>query len=184
MSSDSIRLIDKRAALRWNPCHSRNVARGLIRYVCRSLMADSRRRAEEATTDIGACLEPFTEGAEPHRAYNILKRWYQHTLARAPNPSRTDMEKVREDFQTFYQREEPLPPRTWPAPGNTRQTGQGEQRDTIRGGGGGRGTTPTPTQGRRTQPHPRGALQTVATRGIKRGTVEDPPHVGSVGYVW
>ena len=25
---------------------------------------------------------------------------------RAPNPSRTDMEKVRGDFQTLYQREE------------------------------------------------------------------------------
>ena len=110
MSPDSIRLIDKRAALRRNPRHSRNVARGLTRSVCRSLMADSRRRAEEAATEIGVCLEPSTGGADPHRAYTILKRWYRYASAWAPNPCPTDMEKVRGDFQTLYQREESQPP--------------------------------------------------------------------------
>ena len=43
----------------------------------------------------------------PPGAYDILKRWYLHASMQAPNPSRTDMEKVREDFQTLYKREEP-----------------------------------------------------------------------------
>ena len=36
-----------------------------------------------------------------------MKCWYRNASARVPNPYRTDMEKVRGDFQTFYQREEP-----------------------------------------------------------------------------
>ena len=42
----------------------------------------------------------------------ILKCWYRHTSARAPNPYWTNMEKVRGDFQTIYEREEPHPPGT------------------------------------------------------------------------
>ena len=96
--------------MRRNPCHRRNVARDLTRSVRRYLMADYRRKAEEAATDIGACLEPSTGGADPRRAYTILKRWYRYASAWAPNPCRTDMEKVRGDFQTLYQREESHPP--------------------------------------------------------------------------
>ena len=44
---------------------------------------------------------------DPHRAYAVLKHWYRHTSAHAPNPYRTDMEKVRGEFQTLYQREDP-----------------------------------------------------------------------------
>ena len=47
MSPYSIRSIDKRAALSHNPCHNRNIARGLLRPVCRSLVADYRRQAVE-----------------------------------------------------------------------------------------------------------------------------------------
>ena len=71
-----------------------------------------------------------------------------------------------------------IPP--WPAPGYTRQPGQGKRQDPIRGGGGGSGTTPTPTQGGRTYPPPRGALQEVATEGVPRETVKDPPTEGAM----
>ena len=93
-----------------HPCHSRDVAKGLRGAVRLSLMADSQRRAEEAETEIGACLEPATGGVDPCRAYNILIRWYQHVSARAPNPSQIDMKKFRGDFQTLYQREDLHPP--------------------------------------------------------------------------
>ena len=73
-------------------------------------MAYSWRREEEAATEIGAYLEPSTGGADSFRAYAILKRSYRHVSAWAPNPSRTDMEKVTGDLQTLYQREEPHPP--------------------------------------------------------------------------
>ena len=46
-------------------------------------------------------------GADPRGAYTIMKLWYRHASAQVPNPFRTDMEKVRGDFQTLYQREEP-----------------------------------------------------------------------------
>ena len=42
--------------------------------------------------------------------YAVLKRWYRHASMRAPKPYRMDMEKVRGDFQTLSQREEPNPP--------------------------------------------------------------------------
>ena len=80
--------------------------RGITRYVQRYLMADYWRQAEEAQYEIGACLETFTGGADPRGAYAILKRWNWYASARAPNPSRTDMEKVRGDFQNLYHREE------------------------------------------------------------------------------
>ena len=110
MSPASIQLIDKRAALRRNPFHIRNVAGGLTRAVRQSLMADYQSQVEETETYIGALLEPATGGADPRREYGIMKRWYWHTSARAPNPYRTDMEKFSGDFQSLYQREEPHTP--------------------------------------------------------------------------
>ena len=65
MSPDYTRLVEKLAALRRNPRHSRNVARGITRAVRRSLMEDYQRRAEEAATEIGACMETSTGGADP-----------------------------------------------------------------------------------------------------------------------
>ena len=48
-------------------------------------------------------------GADPRRAYAILTQWYQNAFVQAPNPSQTDMEKVRGDLQNLYHREEPHP---------------------------------------------------------------------------
>ena len=84
--------------------------RGLTRSIRQSLMADSLRQAEEAATSVGVCLEPSTGENDPRGTYAIMKHWYWHASARAPNPFRTDMENVRKDFQTLYQREEPHPP--------------------------------------------------------------------------
>ena len=73
-------------------------------------MAGLRRQAEKAATAIGACLEPSTGVNDPNRLYAILKRWYWHAYVRAPNTSQKDMDKVRGDLKTLYQREEPPPP--------------------------------------------------------------------------
>ena len=73
-------------------------------------MVDSREQAEEAATEIRSFLYLSTGGSDPCGAYTILKCWYRHASVRAPNPSQKDMEKVRGDFQTLYQREEPQPP--------------------------------------------------------------------------
>ena len=66
---------------------------------------------------------------------------------------------------------------TWPALGNTHRPGEGVRLDPIgRGGGGGDSSTPTTlTQFGQTYPPPHVLLQTVATGGIPRGAVEDPP---------
>ena len=69
--------------------------RGIVRAVQRYLLAESWRLAEDSATEIGAYLEPSTVGAYPRRVYAILKRWYRHASAQAPNPYRTDMEKIR-----------------------------------------------------------------------------------------
>ena len=50
------------------------------------------------------------EETDLHGAYAIMEHWYQHASARAPNPSRNDMEKARGDFQTLYHRKHPHPP--------------------------------------------------------------------------
>ena len=98
MFPDLIQFIDKRAALQLNPCHSRNVVRGIIRAVRRSLMSESQRQAEETETEIGACMEPSARGKDPCRAYAILKLWYWHASAWAPNLSQIYMEKVGGDL--------------------------------------------------------------------------------------
>ena len=64
MSPDSIRLIDKRVALRRNPFHSRILARG-VAIAVRCSLVEARRRAGEAATEIGACLEPYMGGTDP-----------------------------------------------------------------------------------------------------------------------
>ena len=41
------------------------------------------------------------------RAYSVIKRWYHHTSAMAPNPYQDDMAKVTKDYAILYQQEEP-----------------------------------------------------------------------------
>ena len=110
MSPKYIQIIDKRASLRHNPIHNKNVARGLTIAVQRSLMVDYWRRAEEATVAIEACLENSEGENDPCGVYAILICWYRYVSAQAPNSSQTYMEKFRGDLQTLYQREEPQTP--------------------------------------------------------------------------
>ena len=62
-------------------------------------MEDYLIQAEEAATDVGECMGPSTGGADPCGEYAILKCWYSHASAQAPNPSQTDIQKVRGDIQ-------------------------------------------------------------------------------------
>ena len=105
--------------------------------------------------DIGACLEPATGGADPHRAYTILKRWHRNVSERAPNPSQTDIEKVRGNSRPSIKGRSHTP---WTAPGNTHRTCQGERQDPIGSRGGGNGLMPTPAQCGQVYQAPRGAL--------------------------
>ena len=75
MLDTSTRMIDKRAALRRNPRHNRNVACKFTKAVRSSLLLDSRRRAKKATKEIGACLEPVPGNSALIGAYAVLKRW-------------------------------------------------------------------------------------------------------------
>ena len=56
------------------------------------------------------CLEPSTVDTDLRRAYAVLKCWYLHASARAPNPSRAEMSKVTKDYATLYQQEDLGPP--------------------------------------------------------------------------
>ena len=107
MSPKSIRLINKCASLRHNPRQNRNMERGLIKYVQKSLMLEYCRQAKKSTTAIGGFLEPLAGDIELRRTYALLKRWYRHTSAQAPNPYQTNVEKVSFFLQTLYKREEP-----------------------------------------------------------------------------
>ena len=53
---------------------------------------------------IGACLE-MTQGTflDLQGSYSILKTCYRHALARQPNPSWVDLEKVSGDYAALYQ---------------------------------------------------------------------------------
>ena len=95
VSPKSILLIDRRAYLRRNPRHNRNISVGLAKAVRKYLMVKYLIRAEETATAIGACLEPSARETDPSGAYAILKRWYWQAYAREPNPYQTHMEKVR-----------------------------------------------------------------------------------------
>ena len=110
MSPKSIWPIDKWAALCRHPCHNCNVERGLTKAVRSFLLVDSQIQAKDSAIAMGACLEPEMGETDPRRDYAVLKHWYRHASARAPNPPQTDTEKLRGDFQTLYQQEEPHPP--------------------------------------------------------------------------
>ena len=71
----------------------------------------SRRRAEKAAEEIGACLEPATGSPELRGAYAVLKKWYRHTSTRAPNPSRADITKVTGYYAALHCQEELTTPR-------------------------------------------------------------------------
>ena len=72
---------------------------------------DSRKRVERAAKDIGACLEPSSGTPQDLQGvYIILKIWYCHASARAPNSMRLDTEKVTRDYTKLYQREDPTTP--------------------------------------------------------------------------
>ena len=94
-----------------NPRHTRNVAHTLKKAIHRSLLVNSRRQAEKAAEEIGACLEPEMGNPDLQGAHPVLKRWYRHMSTREPNPSQEDMVKVKEDYAMLYRREEPTPSR-------------------------------------------------------------------------
>ena len=82
---------------------------------------DSRLWAEVATEYIGACMETTQKNPKYLQGYyTIMKRWYCHTLARQPNPSHADLEKVSGDNTALYQREKlsplgrPVPTHVYP----------------------------------------------------------------------
>ena len=136
-------------------------------------MSDSRRRAEEAATDIRVCLKG--RGVTPQ----IMR--HTETLVSACVCAGA---KPLPDGYGEYQGVIPDPlsevgsTHPWSSPENTRIPVQGEQRDPIGGGGGGIGTSHTPTQGGRTHPPPLRALQTVATVVVPQGEVKYPPAEG------
>ena len=101
MSSSTINLIDERAALQKNTRHCQNVSRALTKAVRESLIEESKRWAEKASSEIISCLEPVMGDTDIHRPYTGIKRWYQHTYARAPEPSWADMEKDTNYYDTL-----------------------------------------------------------------------------------
>ena len=102
-----------------------------------------------------------------------MKRWYWHTSVRGGNPSCTDMDKVRGDFQTLYQREDPhtpgLPLETHvdPVQVNYLTPSEADVETAIR-------RLRSLKAGVHTHLGQR-ALQTVATGGIPWGELEDSP---------
>ena len=86
------------------------MARSLTKDIRRSPLEDSQRRYEEAATVIGACLDPAEGETDPRGSYAVMKHWYRHAATWAPNPSRTDMKKVRKNLRTLYKRDKPHTP--------------------------------------------------------------------------
>ena len=132
-------------------------------------MADSRRRTEEAATEIGEYLDPSMGGANPRGAYAILK----HLVSARVCAGAQTLPGIYVEGQGGlpYPLSEGGATQPCPAPGNTRQPIQGERKYPIGCGRGGSGTPPTPTQGGRTHPPLHGKIQTVATGGLPRGKV-------------
>ena len=99
-----MRLIDERPALRLQPDHNWSVAHTLTSSVWRSLTEDSLCLSEVEEEYIGDCMD-MTQGTFPDLqvAYIILKMCYRHALARQPNPSWVDLEKVSGDYAALYQ---------------------------------------------------------------------------------
>jgi hypothetical protein len=108
MSATTLRLIDTRAALRRNKHHSCQQARVLTQQINQSLKVDRKNRAEAASKEIQACLNP--EEPDLQGAWNIVKRWYRHATARQPHPAREDLHKVSNEYQALYTAKVPSPP--------------------------------------------------------------------------
>ena len=110
ISLATIKLVDEHSAFRRNPLPLWNVARALIKSIQRYLLVSSLRKAEKATAEIRARLEPEMGYMDLCGAYSVLDFWYRRASTRAPNPSRSDKSKVAKDYATLYQREDPDPP--------------------------------------------------------------------------
>ena len=124
----------------------------------------------------------YRRGLPPRRAYIILKCWYRHASARAPNLSLTDMEKVRVDYHTLFQREEthtpglPLATHIKPAKVNDDILSEAEVEAAIQ----------------RVRPHRSGRNTHLFEEHLKKwqreaypsGTVEETPRKGRDGCAW
>ena len=82
----------------------------LANDVQRSLLVESRKQSDKAVKYIGALLEEVLgTPQDPEGPFTILKWWYRHASARAPNTSYMGTEKVTGYYSTLYLWVEPTP---------------------------------------------------------------------------
>ena len=74
MSETLIQIIDEHTTLCHNSNHNRSVAHPHTKFVRRYLLVDSRRQAERAAEEIGACLGTASVNLDPRGAYTVPKR--------------------------------------------------------------------------------------------------------------
>ena len=67
-------MISKCTSLCHNYHHNQNMVCTLTKTIRRSLIVDTRRRAERAVEEIRACLEPTLGKPDPWGAYTVLKQ--------------------------------------------------------------------------------------------------------------
>ena len=94
------RLVDERVSARRYPENGKAIKRRLGRAIKARLVADRRRRADEAGAEVEALV-----GADPpliQEAWNRIHGWYKAVVNRAPPPARVTLNRIMAERVALY----------------------------------------------------------------------------------
>ena len=94
------RLVDERVSARRDPRKGQAEKRRLGRAIKESLLADRKRRADEA----GAEMEALVGSDTPliQEAWNRIQGWYKDAINRAPPPARVKLGRITAERVALY----------------------------------------------------------------------------------
>jgi hypothetical protein len=78
----------------WSSIDQFGIPKRLQRQIHRAILADRTQR----TTDVGETIKYLLSCDKLREAWRVLKAWYRHWSGRASQPSKTDLEELKEEY--------------------------------------------------------------------------------------
>jgi hypothetical protein len=103
ISPETWKLVDSRAALRWNGKTQFTEGRKLSRNISKGIKADQKVRTQKS----GRSIEILPEGSNMKGVWWSLQAWYKHVSGKGSKPSHPNLESTSAEFKALYTQKRP-----------------------------------------------------------------------------